>query len=184
MSNYLIVIIVPIILGLMFSAAKKAQAIETEDGMYLLEYARPIKYFAVGFTLLTFAGLTWLAFNMPIKKPDDLYVLIGLFVFLGLFAAYFFIEFFTVKIWVGPEGIRGTSGWRGLREYRWQEISRVSYSPSSMWFTVTAPGKASLRIHALISGLDKFQVFCNQHLAESTWAAASDKFKQDKRVNK
>jgi hypothetical protein len=72
------------------------------------------------------------------KKNDDLYSVFFLFGFFGLFAIYLHIEFFTVKIWVGSTGVRGTSGWRGKREYTWDQISKITYSPLSMWFKISS----------------------------------------------
>jgi hypothetical protein len=89
-----------------------------------------------------------------------------------------------VKIWVGQTGVRGTSGWRGKREYTCDEISKITYSPLSMWFKVSSPNTPPLRIHAMITGVNKFQAQYMKNMPENKWKSAYDKFNQDKRVNK
>lgn len=184
MSNFLVALIVPIVLGVLFAAAGRAKPIETEDGGYFLEYAKAIKGFGIGFILLTLGGLVFLLFQAPIKDKGDLYSVFFLLGFFGLFAIYFYIEFFTVKIWVGPTGVRGTSGWRGKREYTWDQISKITYSPLSMWFKISSSNIPPLRIHAMITGVDKLQAQYMQNLPEEKWKSAYNNFNKDKRVNK
>lgn len=183
LSTLLTGLIVPIILSVLFTVARRAKPIETEDGGYLLEYAKAIKGFGIGLSLLILGGLIFLLFKSPIKDADELYADIFIFGLFILFTIYFNIEFFTVKIWVGPKGVHGTSGWRGKREYTWDQISRITYSPLSMWFKISAPSMPSLRIHAMITGLDEFQAQYMKNMPVEKWKSAYDNFNQDKRVN-
>jgi len=171
-------------LGLFFKVAKNSKPIKTDDGEYVLRYSNFIKWFCMGLIIFGAVGLTALLLKHPIKDDGDFIAVVSMYGALILFGAYFYIEFFTVNILVSEGGIKGTSGWRGKREYRWEEIENITYSPTSMWFKVTSSKSAPLRIHALISGVGDFQRFYMEKLPEEKWIKAHEKFGQDKRVNK
>lgn len=168
------VIFVPLILGFLLRAARIAKPIKTADNGYLLQYATTIKVFAVIFILLLLSGLLFLLLKFPsslnIKKdPLPVIFIIGMIITIAL---YFYIEFFTVKIWVGPAGIRGTSGWRGKREYTWQEIDEISYSSQFMMFKISSKNKTPIRVSALLSGLDMLRKFYTENLPQEKWHLA------------
>lgn len=171
-------------LWLFFKVSKNSKTIKNADGGYVLRYSNIIKWFCMGLVILATVGLTALVIETPIKNDGDITAIISMYGALLLFGSYFYIEFFTVEIIVSEHGIKGTSGWRGKREYRWDEIENITYSPSSMWFKITALKSAPLRIHALISGIDHFQRLYIEKLPEEKWIKAHEKFGQDRRVNK
>lgn len=183
MTNVIIVIVVTLVLWLFFKVAKNSKTIKNADGGYVLRYSNMIRWFCMSLIIFATVGLTALLFQAPIKNDGDIIAVISMYGAILLFGSYFYIEFFTVEIIVSEKGIKGTSGWRGVREYRWDEIENITYSPSSMWFKVTAPKSAPLRIHALISGIDNFQRFYIEKLPKEKWIKAHEKFGQDKRVN-
>lgn len=176
MDKILIAAIVPVVIGLLFAAAGKAKPIETEDGGFLIEYAKALKIFGFALPGVMLVGLVVMLFFSPIKDSGDAIAVAGLFAFMGLFAVYFYIEFYTVKIHVGPNGIRGTSGWRGKREYTWDEIDNITYSNNSMWFKLIAKDKAPLRIHAMISGINKVLSHFEKHMPQEKWIEAFEKY--------
>ena len=176
MENTLIAIVVPIVIGLLFAAAGKAKPIKTDDGGYLIQYAKALKIFGLALPGLMISSVIALLIYSPIKNSEDAIAVAFLFAFFGLFAAYFYIEFFTVKIHVGPNGIQGTSGWRGKREYSWDEIEAISYSHNSMWFKLTADNKAPLRIHAMISGIDQVLLHFEKYVPQEKWIEAFEKY--------
>jgi hypothetical protein len=184
LSNIIIAVVVTIVLGLLFKVAKNSKAIKTADGEYVLRYSSIIKWFCMGLIMFATVGLTAILLKNPIKDDGDFTAVVSMYGALLLFGAYFYIEFFTVEILVSDAGIKGTSGWRGKRQYRWDEIDSISYSPTSMWFKVTSSKTPPLRIHALISGIDNFQRLYIEKLPEGKWIKAHEKFGQDKRVNK
>jgi len=61
---------------------------------------------------------------------------------------------------------------------------QISYSPLSMWFKVSSHNIPPLRVHAMITGIDKFQEHYIKYMPEEKWETANEKFMQDKRVNK
>jgi len=146
------------------------------DSKYTLSYPLILKIFTIIFSVVTLGGLTYLACIYPIQSQNDKLSLIGLYIFTVLFSVYFYIEFFTVKITVSSLGIKGKSGWKGERNYLWPEINEISYSPASMWFKITAKNKPSLRIHALISGINIFQQYFIEYMPEEKWLSAYEKF--------
>lgn len=184
MTNIFIAIAVTIVLALFFKVAKNAKTIKNADGDFVLRYSNMTKWFCMGLTIFATIGFTAILFDAPIKDDKDLIAVILMYGALMLFGTYFYIEFFTVEIIVSEHGIKGTSGWRGKREYRWDEIENISYSPASMWFKVTAPHSAPLRIHALISGIDNFLRLCIEKLPEEKWMKAHEQFVKDKRVSR
>ncbi|HEX5057029.1 MAG TPA: hypothetical protein VFX02_11080 [Gammaproteobacteria bacterium] len=184
LNYFFIAATVSIVIGLLASAAGKAKPKINVNGMYVLEYPKLIKGFAVGISVFCIGGLVLLALFVPIKDDGDKWAMIFLFLFAFLFAVYFYIEFFTVKILVGPTGIEGTSGWRGKRKYSWSDIEKITYSPVTMWFKITAHDKTPLRIHAWIGGLQQFQKCFIENLPEEKWLSAHEKFMKDGRVVK
>lgn len=183
MTN-IIIVVVTILLGLFFKVAKNTESIKIDEGEYLLRYSNFIKWFCMGLIIFATVGLTALLLKHPIKDDGDFIVVASMYIALLLFGTYFYIEFFTVKILISGIGIKGTSGWRSKREYRWDEIENITYSPTSMWFKVNSSNAAPLRIHAYISGIDTFQRFYIEKLPEEKWIGAHEKFGQDRRVNK
>lgn len=178
MTNIVIFIAVTLLLGLFFKVAKNSKVHMNAEGAYLLSYSNAIKWSCMGMVIFSFLGLTSLLIKNPIKDDGDFSAVVGLYVAILIFGAYFYIELFTVKILVSKNGIFGTSGWRGTREYSWQEIEEISYSPASMWFKVSSRKSAPLRIHALITGIDTFQKFYIENLPEEKWIEAHNKFAQ------
>ena len=183
MSTVLIPAIVSIVLGFLFAAAKKAKPIESENGDIVLTYANSIKLLGVVLSIIAIGGTTLILFKDPVKTESDKQAIILMYVFSFLFAVYFYIEFFTVKIILKTNGIEGTSGWRGKRSYKWSEITNISYSPLSMWFKISALNKRPLRVHGMITGIDKFQNHFMTNLPVAKWKSAYDKAKKDNRVN-
>jgi hypothetical protein len=179
LTNIIIVVAVTLLLGLFFKVAKNSKVVMNSEGAYILRYSNAIKWSCMGMVLFSFFGLTALLIKNPIKDDGDFSAVVGLYVAILIFGAYFYIEFFTVKILVSKNGIIGASGWRGTREYSWQEIDEISYSPASMWFKVSSRSKAPLRIHALITGIDTFQKFYIENLPEEKWVNAHNKFPQN-----
>jgi hypothetical protein len=184
MNSVLIYFSVPFILSILYVASKRAKPIKTTDGGYLLQYSTAIKTFAIGFILLAVGFLTFLFVKEPIQDNGDFIAAILIFILFTIIVLYFYIEIFTVKIWVSPLGIKGTSGWRGQREYRWPEIEKITYSRVFMWFKVSARNKSPLRVPALISGVDQFRDFFKENVPKLMWVSAEKEFSQDKRFNK
>lgn len=183
--NFLpISVAVAIILSILFAASRRAKPIKTTDGGYFLQYATSIKAFGIGLIVLIIGGLTYVSLNTPIKDNGDLVAAVFTFVIFLIIALYFYVEFFTVKIWVGPFGIRGTSGWLGKREYQWHEIKKITYSPVFRWFIVSSSNKNQLRVSAMITGVDKFQEIFKEHLPKLIWISAQQKYDKDKRFKK
>lgn len=180
MEKVLIAAIVPLVLGLLFAAAGKAKPIKNNEGDFLIEYTSALKIFGIALPSFALIGLLVLLFFIEIKDSSDAYGMAGMFAFFGLLAIYFYIEFFTVKIKVGPKGISGTSGWRGKREYSWDEISKVSYSPTSMWFKLSAKGKAPLRIHAMITGINQVLLHFEKYIPQDKWIEAFENYKNSR----
>jgi hypothetical protein len=134
--------------------------------------------------LLTVGFLIFLFVKEPIQDNGDNIAAAIIFILFTVIVLYFYIEIFTVKIWISPLGIKGTSGWRGRREYQWNEIEKITYSRTFMWFKVSARNKTPLRVSALISGLDQFQDFFKKNVPKLMWVSAEKEFSQDKRFNK
>lgn len=184
MNSVLIYLAVPLILSILYGASKRAKPIKTTDGGYLLQYSHAIKTFGIGFILLAVGFLIFLFVKEPIQDNGDFIAAAIIFILFTSIVLYFYIEIFTVKIWVSPLGIKGTSGWRGQREYQWQEIEKITYSRVFMWFKVSARNKRPLRVSALISGVDQFQDFFKENVPKLVWVSAQKEFSQDKRFNK
>ncbi len=146
------------------------------DAEYTLTYSSMLKAFAIIFPIISLGGLAYLAFIYPVQYQNEKISLIGLYVFAVLFSAYFYIEFFTVKITVSALGIKGKSGWKGERDYKWQEIDEISYSPISMWFKITAKNKPTLRLHAFITGINIFQQHFIENMREEKWLSAYESY--------
>ena len=146
------------------------------DSSYTLTYSTLLKAFAIIFSVVSLGGLTYLAYIHPAESQDDINSLIFLYILVTLFSAYFYIEFFTVKITVSASGIKGKSGWKGERDYKWNEIYKISYSPSSMWFKVTANNKSTLRLHAFITDINIFQQHFIENMPEEKWLSAYERF--------
>ena len=182
-SYALLPLVVLLGLAALMAAARHVQARETEDGVYLLEYAKALKVFGIIMPIVPFSLIIIVLIRDSISDTKDLYLAILVITLLILFVIYFYIELFTVKVWVGRTGIRGTSGWRGYREYKWNQISKITYSKWSMWFKILSEGKKSLRIHAMISGIDKFQEHYIRYLPEEKWNSAHEKYYDDDRVS-
>ena len=168
----LISVSVLIMLLVFYTAARRAKPIPTTDGGYLLQYAAVIKGFVAILILIVIGGMGFALLNIPIRRDSDIYAMGMMSAMALLGVIYLSIEYFTVRVWVGPNGIIGTSGWRGKREYRWDEIKRITYSPSSMLFLINSPGKPSLRVSAMLSGMDTFSQFCAKYLPAEVWAEA------------
>ncbi len=184
MTNIIIILVVTVILWIFFKVAKNSKATKTTDGGYVLRYSETIKWSCMGLVIFGTVGLTYLIFKHPIKDEGDLIAIISMYSALALFGAYFYIEFFTVKILISENGIKGASGWRGAREYSWGEINKITYSPTSMWFKISSEEIPPLRIHALITGVEIFQKYYIENLPEEKWIKAHEKFGQNKRVNR
>jgi hypothetical protein len=172
-----------VILGIFSKVAKNSKPLQNDLGEFVLRYSPVIKWSCMGLIIFASLGLTFLLLKNPITDDGDFIAVISMFVALALFGLYFYIEFFTVKILVSENGIRGTSGWRGKREYSWSDIDEITYSAMSMWFKVSAKDKAPLRIHAYISGIDTFQKYYTENMPEKKWSKAHEVFSQDKRVS-
>jgi len=172
------------VLGLFFLSAKNAKPIEAGNGDILLTYSTTIKWFCVGLSIFGLGFFSYIGVTMPLETESDKYAFAGVIAMLLLGLLYFYIEFFTVKIILRKSGISGTSGWRGFREYVWTEIDHISYSPRSMWFTISASNKAPLRVHGLITGIDIFQDHVMSNLPKDKWVMAYNNAQKDQRVNK
>ena len=146
------------------------------DQDYTLQYSAGAKTLGIAMPTFMLGGTTFAAVTHGINTQSDLISLLFLYGFSFLLLAYFYIEYFTVSIKVGPNGIEGTSGWRGKRSYKWPEIYEISYSPLSMWFKINAENKSPLRIHAWIDGIDIFQQHFIENLPEEKWAAAYEQY--------
>ncbi|WHI50487.1 hypothetical protein P3339_18905 [Microbulbifer sp. MLAF003] len=184
MNYVLISAIAGFVLVLMLGASKNAKPISMENGDVFLKYANSIRGAGLALSIISIGGLFLALIFVPVKTESDARAVIWLFSAAFLFTAYFYIEFFTVKITLKAGGIAGTSGWRGLREYKWSEIEEITYSPVSMWFTIKATAKAPLRIHAWISGIDEFQKHYMANLEKQIWVSAYESALKDERVNK
>ena len=182
MTGMIISSAVAAVLALFFIVARNAKTSTTEHGETVLQYHPLIKWGCMGLTIFSALGLTALLFKVPIRSNNELIGVVCLFLALALFGLYFYIEFFTVKIFVGELGIVGTSGWRGTREYTWDEIDQITYSPSSMWFTIKSKQNVPLRIHAMISGVSEFQAYYEAMLPEEKWSKASELYNRMKRA--
>lgn len=174
-------IAVSVVMGLLFAASRRAKPLKTIDGGYLLQYAGAIKAFAVLFIIIAVGFPIYMLLHTPIKDQGDLIAAVLIVVLFIAFSVCFFIEFFTVKIWVGPSGIRATSGWRGRRDYQWHEVRRITYSSSTAWFKIVFGGKKPLRVHRMISGIDRFQEIITEKLPEIIWASALEDYGRDRR---
>jgi len=177
LDKLIIVTTVTLILGFLFSAAGRAKPIKTEGGEYVLEYANTLKLFGLAFPIVLFAGLTIALYLKTPTNSEGVIAAACIFLVISVFAIYFYIEFYTVKIIVGTNGIRATSGWKGLRVYRWSDIQKLSYSENSNWFKLTANEKPSLRISTMISGLDQMLAHFEEHVPQEKWAGAFERTK-------
>lgn len=182
-THFLISLTVPIVLLWLFSASRKARPVTTDDGGCILAYAKPLKWFGLAVPAFMMGGLVSLIVMKPIESVANIKLLLFVFLFVSLAAVYFYIEFFTVKIRVGLAGIEGYSWWRGRRRYTWSEIEKITYSPWSMWFKVSAGNKAPLRIHAMVSGIPEFKKCFLENLPEEKWVSADEKSDRDDRIN-
>ena len=174
------------ILGIFLRISKKARPKKTLNNEYIICYPALIKWSFMGLIIFACIGLTALIIIHPIQNDGDKIAIALMYGALLIFGAYFYIEFFTVKILVGENGITGTSGWRGRREYKWEDVEQITYSPASMLFKVTSlkQGIAPLRIHALNSGIDELQNLYTQKLPKEKWIKACEALRKDKRHSK
>jgi hypothetical protein len=172
LEKLLIVSILPIVFGVIYFISSKIEPVEADEHWTLIEYSDGLKAFGLFLPGSALLGLTVVLFLFPIKDIADALSFAGLFSFFGLLAIYFYIEFFTVKIQIGPKGVKGNSMWRGRRVYTWSEIENISFSHSSMWFTLTAKEKPPLRIHAMIPGINQVLLHFEEYLPQDKWIKA------------
>jgi len=182
MDMIIVVVAVALVTAGIAAAARRATVPRTDEGGYLLQYGAVMRLCAVGLPVLILFGMGLLLLQHPVTSREDVVAVVSLLIFFGFLLGYGVIEGLTVKVWVGPSGIRGTSGWRGYRKYTWAEISRIRYSPLSGWFKVEAPGKAPLRVHGWISGILEFQQMFMRHLPEDRWREAHARALEDRRI--
>ena len=128
---------------------------------------------AGGLGVLT-AMITGMLFVMPVEGKGELAAVLSLYAFIAFMGAWTYIEFFTVKIWIGPGGIAMTSGWRGPRACTWDQVRKVTFSASAQWFTIAPEGERTLKVHAFTGAFPLLLDHFEQYLPEEMWGKARE----------
>jgi len=150
-----------------------------QDGRVVLRYAGIVKALLVVSAVL-FLGLVVVSLYFalaPDATPEDakgvaLATPVGLL--LGIPSA---LEL-RAQLTMDAEGIRGQTAWSGQREIRWDELSKVTYSPSMGWFVLHSSDGTVIRVSRGMRGhltiLDYFEVY----VPDPIWRAARDKLER------
>ncbi len=156
MKDFLVPLLVPLILGILFRSASTEKPIQLDNNSILLRYGKSMRIFGIGFPLIILGFFIYAVMSKPPKDNNDIKAAIALFCMPFLFLLYFYLEFFKVKIIVNDTKIIATTPWQGSREYFWSEISEITYSPSFRWFRIKSKDKKTLYISTFISGINEF----------------------------
>ena len=175
MKNYLIPIVVPLVLAILMWLAASEKPEKIGDDSILLQYGKALKILGIGFPLIFLGFLIYVVIERPPKTIDDLQASIFLLCFPLPFLAYFYLEFFKVKIIINNQSISATTPWRGAREYHWSEIEEITYSPSFRWFRIRVKNNKPLYISAFISGANEFLNRMTQLLPKRVYQKALEK---------
>lgn len=182
MLTSLISAIVSIVLILLLSNAQDTKPEKTKTGDLILQYPNGAKIFSCVISFILLGGFALIYFNVPVRTEEDNYATILMGVIAIMASVYFCVEFFTVKFVISNFGISITSGWRGYREYKWEEFSEVAYSITLMRFKLKSSSRSSLSVSGMLTGILLFQKYYMEYMPEKKWIAAYEKVKKDKRI--
>lgn len=183
---FIMVIFTAIFVWLLFKLPGTLVAIEPEEGDHVLSYSPYIGwiFMALVIALALFVVLVGLLSIQPpyIKSDRDIYAIVNGVLFFAAAMMYIHIGSLSVRIVVGEKGMRGAFGLGGHREFGWDEIDHIAYSPRTMMYRISLKHKAPLRVDGGHDGIEAFQRLYMAKLPEEKWAEAHEAFKQTPRT--
>jgi hypothetical protein len=167
------------VLGYLSFAARKARpAVDAQTGSSTFMYpahARVIVILCVVFT----AVMGFVLGKITTSESSEfgaVVTVIGIFLFLASTSVITFLEFFLVRVIVSPESLISISPWTGRREFRWEEIKRVSCSQINSWYVITGPGATKIRASSYMRGFDEFKNELRTRVSRERWFDAQSEY--------
>lgn len=146
-----------------FLAGRSRPVFSPELQRVVFRYRLLLRSSAVFASVFLPVAITFLLLLITWDRVEPLYVG-GVFLLVGMICSPLLWEFAWYFIAVDATGIKHRSAWRGIRAFRWDEISEVTYSVFNMWFIIQCENTAKIRVPILVGNLKEFLLRIEQHL--------------------
>jgi hypothetical protein len=147
-----------------------------ETGEAVMEYSRSLRRLPLAGSVFWIGLSIFLAFAVPPPSEQDAPILAVVVVLVVLSIVVLTIEMWGATIRISRHGIERRSPWRGRLYLLWQEVDRVTYSPSAQWFTVRGP-RGTIHVHELVDGLSDFATVVLGHVRPEAYRGAEGKLR-------
>src|SRR5262245_18620957 len=151
----LIAVVVVGALGLMVWAARRGRP-RPGDQAHTLRFRHNtlFRWFVYVSTFGIPIGLTALVIAIPPRGEEVAYVVAAYAMFAALSLPLFW-EASRYLLLVSADGLACRSPWRGWRSIEWDDVSDVTFSPTSAWFVFLGPDGRKIRVHLFVSGVSE-----------------------------
>ena len=159
-----------LLMWLIHEARGRAKRVETTDE-HVLIYSGWWKALFVAGTVLSLATLVIVHALQPPDEDGRLATMVfGGLAILSLVGA---AEMFGTRLALSTHGLHFHSAWAGERRIAWHQIESITYSPTLMWFVVTANDGTRIRVHHMLRGIPTFGLHVREHLDEAIYRSAA-----------
>lgn len=163
-------------LGWLFLAARRPALPQPGTDAIHLRYSTPLRVFAWVTALGIPALLVVVMVYLPLRRPFNPWSAGALLLAFGILGGLLLLETEKVCISLTDQGIRGTSPWRGPREFPWNQVQDVSYSLLNRWFVLTSLQGQKIRVSCFLVGIRTFVAKLKQHVPPEKYVRAERGF--------
>lgn len=180
-SPIICMLVIFILSGMLGAAQRGKQVTEAGTGFLVFRYHLILRSFALFMAFGVPIGITALVLAKPPKDESEHQAVFGLYALFAALSAPLLWETMRFALVVSPDGLDCRSPWRPRLFIRWEEIKRVSYSPSLSWFVISATGGNTFRLSIFVAGLSSFLEACEQNVSLDKLNRAKDGYKMLRR---
>ena len=108
-------------------------------------------------------AITFLIHLFPPVREEKLYVA-GIYLVVAVFCLPPLWESAWFYISLDADGITHRSAWRGLRAFKWDDVSELSYNSLNMWFIFRFANGAKIRVPLFVADGKEFLLRVENHL--------------------
>ena len=163
---------------LVFLLRSRTAEARVQAGQAVMEHTGLMRGLAVVFLLVPCA-ICLLAFVAP-PKPEERWLPVYLIAGFLCLAIPIALEAYRRKLRVESDALVSESPWTGVRRIPWSEIARISYSASMSWYVIEDRGGNSVRVSAMMSGLQTLARALSERAPSATGAQATERMRSNR----